>query len=181
MKMKLWAIGLLAAGSLVACQAEQEAGNDKGNYNGVENTSFERSADNMYEEGQNANKYDNDRGMVHNTNYHVAKDAANRIIRNVDGVDRAYVLKTRDNAYVAAELDNPSGDKNEISDKMEKQIKKAVKSSDQDINNVYISTNPDFVDLTNNYVEDVDNGEPVRGFFREFGEMVDRIFPDQRS
>lgn len=180
MKIKTLALGLLAAGSLVACQAEQEAGND-GNYNGVENTSFEREADNMYQEGQKANQYDNDRGMVHNTNYHVAKDAANRIIRNVDGVDRAYVLKTRDNAYVAAELDNPKGDKNEVSDKMEKQIKEAVKGSDQDINNVYISTNPDFVDLTNNYVDDVENGEPVQGFFREFGEMVDRIFPDERS
>lgn len=56
-----------------------------------------------------------------------------------------------------------------------------MKDSDQDINNVYISTNPDFVDLTNNYVQDVENGQPVRGFFREFGEMVDRVFPDQRS
>lgn len=180
MKIKTLALGLLAAGSLVACQAEQEAG-EKGNYNGVENTSYERSADNMYEEGQNANKYDNDRGMVHNTNYHVAKDAAKRIEKNVDGVDNVYVLKTRDNAYVAAELNNPKNGKNEVSDEMEKQIKKAVKASDQDINNVYISTNPDFVDLTNNYVEDAQNGEPVEGFFREFGEMVDRIFPDQRS
>ncbi|MYL51094.1 YhcN/YlaJ family sporulation lipoprotein [Halobacillus litoralis] len=180
MKIKVLAIGLLAAGSLVACQAEQEAG-DNGNYNGVENTSFERTADDMSENGQNANQYDNDRGMVHNTNYKVAKDAANRIEKNVDGVDNVYVLKTRDNAYVAAELDNPKGDKNEVSDEMEKQIKKAVKASDQDINNVYISTNPDFVDLTNNYVEDAQNGEPVEGFFREFGEMVDRIFPDQRS
>ncbi|RDY70240.1 MULTISPECIES: YhcN/YlaJ family sporulation lipoprotein [Halobacillus] len=180
MKIKVLAIGLLAAGSLVACQAEQEAG-DNGNYNGVENTSFERTADDMAENGQKANQYDNDRGMVHNTNYKVAKDAANRIEKNVDGVDRVYVLKTRDNAYVAAELDNPKGDKNEVSDEMEKQIKKAVKASDQDINNVYISTNPDFVDLTNNYVEDSQNGEPVTGFFREFGEMVDRIFPDQRS
>lgn len=180
MKIKAFAIGLLAASSLVACQAEQEAG-DNGNYNGVENTNFQRTADNMYEEGQNANKYDNDRGMVHNTNYHVAKDAANRIEKNVDGIDNVYVLKTRDNAYVAAELDNPKGDKNEVSDEMEKQIKKAVKASDQDINNVYISTNPDFVDLTNNYIEGSRNGEPVSGFFREFGEMVDRIFPDQRS
>lgn len=176
MKMKAFAIGLLAASSLVACQAEQEAG-DNGNYNGVENTNFQRTAD----EGQNANNYDNDRGMVHNTNYHVAKDAANRIEKNVEGVDNVYVLKTRDNAYVAAELDNPQGDKNEVSDEMEQQIKKAVKASDQDINNVYISTNPDFVDLTNNYVENSRNGEPVEGFFREFGEMVDRIFPDQRS
>ncbi|MGP4061885.1 YhcN/YlaJ family sporulation lipoprotein [Halobacillus sp. H74] len=181
MKIKAFAIGLLVASSLVACQAEQEAGDDKGNYDGVQNTRFEREADNMSQEGNNVDKAENDRGMVHNTNYRVAKDAANRITKDVDGVDNAYVLKTRDNAYVAAELDNPKGDKNKVSDDMKKQIEKAVKASDENINNVYISTNPDFVDLTNNYVNDVENGEPVRGFFREFGEMVDRVFPDQRS
>lgn len=124
MKIKALAIGLLAATSLVACQAEQEARDNDANYDGVQNTRFERSADNMYEEGNNANQYDNDRGMQHNTNYHVAKDAANRIEKNVKGVKNVYVLKTRDNAYVAAELDNPTGDKNEVSDEMEKQIKK---------------------------------------------------------
>ncbi|CDQ21168.1 sporulation lipoprotein, YhcN/YlaJ family [Halobacillus karajensis] len=180
MKMKAFAIGLLAAGSLVACQAEEDAG-DNGNNNGVENTNFERSAEDMAQNGQDANQNDNGRDTAQNTNYKIAKDAANRIEKNVEGVDQVYVLKTRDNAYVAAELDNPRGDKNEVSDEMEQQIKKAVKASDQDINNVYISTNPDFVDLTNNYIENTRNGEPVSGFFREFGEMVDRIFPDQRS
>ncbi|ASF38642.1 MULTISPECIES: YhcN/YlaJ family sporulation lipoprotein [Halobacillus] len=177
MKIRAFAIGLLAASSLVACQAEQETGTGQDNYEGVQNTRFQRMADNMYEEGNRTNRYDNDRGMVHNTNYHVAKDAAVNVEKNVKGVDEAYVLKTRDNAYVAAVMDNNSGEEN-MTDKVEEDITKAVKNTDQDINNVYVSTNPDFIDLTNNYVNDVENGEPVRGFFQEFGQMVDRVFPE---
>ncbi|ARI78168.1 YhcN/YlaJ family sporulation lipoprotein [Halobacillus mangrovi] len=179
MKLKAFAIGLLAASSLVACQAEQETGTGQDNYEGVQNTRFERAADNMYEEGNRVNQYDNDRGMVHNTNYDVAERAADKIARDVKGIERAYVLKTRDNAYVAAVLDD-NRDTTDLSDKKENEITKAVKATDQDINNVYVSTNPDFVDLTNNYVNDVQNGNPVRGFFQEFGQMVDRIFPEAR-
>lgn len=179
MKIKTFAIAIVAVTSLVACQAEQETGTGEGNYEGVQNTRFQRMADNMYEEGNRADRYDNDRGMVHNTNYQVAKVAADNISKNVDGVDKAYVLKTRDNAYVAAVLDNKNGS-DDISDKVEGQITKAVKSADQDIDNVYISTNPDFVDLTTNYVNDMKSGDPVSGFFKEFGQMVDRVFPEAR-
>ncbi|WP_173917066.1 YhcN/YlaJ family sporulation lipoprotein [Halobacillus sp. Marseille-Q1614] len=180
MKWKLITAALLASLSLVACQAEQEAGdNNNANYDGVENTRFERTSEQDNREAPQNNQYDNDRGMQHNTNYNVEEELANKIAENVKGVDKAYVLKTRDNAYVAAVLDNQNGGSEELPDDVEKQITDLVKKSDQDINNVYISTNPDFVDLTKNYASDVENGEPVQGFFREFGTMVDRIFPDR--
>ncbi|MCP3026810.1 YhcN/YlaJ family sporulation lipoprotein [Halobacillus sp. A5] len=181
MKLKVFTLGLVAVFSLAACQAEQEEGQDNaGNYDGVENTRFERTTDQDNTEAPQ-NREENDRGMQHNTNYEVAERAAERITKDVKGVEDAYVLKTRDNAYVAAEVDGKDGETDEVSDEVEKQITDIVKDTDQDIDNVYISTNPDFVDLTNNYVNDVDNGEPVEGFFREFGEMVDRIFPDQEG
>ncbi|MBH0228649.1 YhcN/YlaJ family sporulation lipoprotein [Halobacillus yeomjeoni] len=179
MKWKAFAIGLLAASSLVACQAEQEIGTGEGNYEGVQNTRFQRMADRMYEGTDRANKYDNDRGMVHNTNYQVARTAAQNITKNVPGVDKAYVLKTRDNAYVAAVLDRNRGAA-DLTDKIEKDITKAVKDTDQDINNVYVSSNPDFIDLTNTYINDERSGEPMQGFFQDFGQMVDRMFPEAR-
>ncbi|MBM7551172.1 YhcN/YlaJ family sporulation lipoprotein [Thalassobacillus pellis] len=213
MKLKALAFGLLATSALVACQAEQEEGAGNGNYNGVENTRFEREADDMYEGGNRVDNVDNDRGMIHNTNFQVAERAAERISQDVKGVKRAYVLTTRDKAYVAVirdgEKGNNNGNKNSannnnkenaelgeqfnnengaqntrnqnedrVSKEMKKQIVKIVKQTDQDINDVYVSTNPDFVDLTNNYINDVNNGEPVEGFFREFGKMAERIFPD---
>ncbi|MFC7062700.1 YhcN/YlaJ family sporulation lipoprotein [Halobacillus seohaensis] len=183
MKLKVFTIGLLASFSLVACQAEQETGQEEGNgnNNGVENTQFERTTDQDNNEANMNKQGDNDRGMQHNTNYDVADKAAERISKDVKNVENAYVLKTRNNAYVAAELNNQNGDAEDVSGEVEDQITKIVKDTDQDIDNVYISTNPDFVDLTNNYVNDVDEGEPVQGFFREFGEMVDRVFPDANA
>ncbi|WP_079529220.1 YhcN/YlaJ family sporulation lipoprotein [Halobacillus hunanensis] len=199
MKIKAVALGLLVASSLVACQADEEPGNGNNN-EGAQNTSFERMADDMNDQGNNnnANRDDNRMGDNNDDNhmgtsndnkngadqheYDVAEKAAQNIEANVKGINEAYVLTTNDNAYVAAVLGNQNGEaKTEVSDKVEQQITKIVKDADQDINNVYISTNPDFVDLTNNYVDDVGNGEPIQGFFREFGRMTDRLFPDAQS
>lgn len=69
---------------------------------------------------------------------------------------------------------------NEVSDEIKKKISKVVKSVDKDIDNVYVSANPDFVGLTNDYVKDVNNGEPVEGFFKQFGDMVERVFPQNK-
>ncbi|GAB3060783.1 YhcN/YlaJ family sporulation lipoprotein [Virgibacillus ainsalahensis] len=68
----------------------------------------------------------------------------------------------------------------ELTEEVKEEISNLVKEVDNDIDNVYISTNPDFVDLTNNYVDDVDNGRPVEGFFQQFGNMVERLFPQNR-
>ncbi|WP_082234771.1 YhcN/YlaJ family sporulation lipoprotein [Halobacillus massiliensis] len=181
MKWKLITASLLAAISLTACQAEQGTRDNNANYDGVENTRFERTSEQDNSEAPQNNQYDNDRGMQHNTNYEVAKEAANKIEDQVKGIDNAYVLKTRDNAYVAASLKNKNGQAEELPNEVEDQITKVVKGTDQDINNVYISTNPDFVDLTNNYVNDVQEGRPVQGFFRQFGKMADRIFPGHQG
>ncbi|WP_373895606.1 YhcN/YlaJ family sporulation lipoprotein [Virgibacillus natechei] len=66
----------------------------------------------------------------------------------------------------------------ELSDDVKEEISDIVKSVNNDIDNVYVSTNPEFFDLTNNYVDDVNNGEPIEGFFDQFGNMVERLFPN---
>jgi spore cortex protein len=138
------------------------------------------NAGNTGNNGNNGNTQNNQNGQ--NGQYDVSDQAAERISNDVKGIDQVYVLTTENNAYVAAELNannqqNNQGGENEVSDKVRSQITKIVKSVDKDIDNVYVSTNPDFVNLTNNYVNDVENGDPVQGFFQEFGNMVDRIFP----
>ncbi|WP_337019070.1 YhcN/YlaJ family sporulation lipoprotein [Oceanobacillus massiliensis] len=124
-----------------------------------------------------------------NKQYDVSEEAAELIANEVNEVDRAYVLSTDNNAYVAATLKNNEGNnngnngnnqENELSDEVKGQIGDIVRSVNNDIENVYVSTNPDFVDLTNNYVNDVDNGEPIEGFFDQMGTMIERIFPQNR-
>lgn len=154
------------------------------------------------QDGNNGNGANNNGENNNEANrYEVAEEAADQISEKVDEIDNAYVLTTGNNAYVAAGLD-ANGDNNnnnrnmntgnqnnntgnqdqnnegqKLTDEVRQEITEIVKSVDNNIENVYISTNPDFVDLTNNYVDDVDNGEPVEGFFDQFGNMVDRIFP----
>lgn len=72
------------------------------------------------------------------------------------------------------------GHDDDISDHVKSDIADIVRSVDRDIDNVYVSTNPDFVDLTNSYIDDVNAGHPIRGFFDEMGDMIQRIFPQNR-
>lgn len=162
----------------------------------------------------NDNERDNDRNGDNNqvadndNRYEVAEEAADRITDKIAEIDRAYVVTTENNAYVAAQLDNDdqNGDRNnenngnnnardnnrnnnrdngndqgqELTDDVKDEISDIVKAVDNDIDNVFVSTNPDFFDLTNNYVDDVDNGRPIRGFFDQFGNMVERLFPQNK-
>ncbi|WP_164215966.1 YhcN/YlaJ family sporulation lipoprotein [Virgibacillus sp. YIM 98842] len=161
---------------------------------------------------------DNARGNDNNNRYEIADEAADKITEQVDEIDRAYVLTTENNAYVAAGLDTersqrndrggqgntadgngqdnevetenlrrntPDGTDNDrfddqLSDDVKNEISEIVQSVDNDIENVYVSTNPDFFDLTNNYADDMDRGEPVEGFFDQIGNAIERLFPQNR-
>jgi spore cortex protein len=120
---------------------------------------------------------DND-GMVRNdlnngSRMRVADKAAKKIA-NLPEVNTANVIVTNNNAYVAVKL--PSG-KN-LTDKIEKKISNRVKSVDRNINRVYVSANPDFYKHMQGYANDIRGGKPVSGFFTEFTQTIQRVFPD---
>jgi YhcN/YlaJ family sporulation lipoprotein len=68
----------------------------------------------------------------------------------------------------------------ELTDEVKGKITDIVQSVDNNIENVYVTTNPDFADLTNNYMNDLNNGKPVRGFFDQIGNMIERVFPQNQ-
>jgi|SRR5690625_1837232 len=68
----------------------------------------------------------------------------------------------------------------ELTDDVKNEIERIVKDVDSNIDNVFVSTNPDFADLTNNYINDFNSGKPVRGMFDQMGNMIERIFPQNR-
>lgn len=125
----------------------------------------------MLNQDQNQN---NQRGDADNR-IQVADRAATKITQ-IRGVKQANVLVTQRTAYVAAMLDNNQ----QLSRDIEDQIAQQVRTVDSNIQNVYVSTNPDFIGRVNSYVADVQQGRPVAGFFEEFTEMVQRIFPNAR-
>ncbi|MBM7600209.1 YhcN/YlaJ family sporulation lipoprotein [Virgibacillus halotolerans] len=223
MKWKLFSILTVLILALVACGTtdRNEEGRTDRNNNNVENTRYNNTGDGMTNDRDHTlirnseRDQDGNRNNVNNVNnrdtsYDVAEEAADRITEEVDDIDHAYVLTTKNNAYVAADLDadhrdrdknkdrdrntnndnnnmnnnfddndgNREGDK--LTDEVKEQIGDIVKSVDNNIDNVYVSTDPDFLNLTNNYVDKMNNGQPIEGFFDEFGNMVERLFPQNR-
>ncbi|MNB94937.1 Lipoprotein YhcN precursor [compost metagenome] len=65
----------------------------------------------------------------------------------------------------------------DVTKDMKDRIASVVKKHNPAIKNVYVSANPDFVERANYYAEEARAGHPLKGFAKEFGTMVERIFP----
>lgn len=131
------------------------------------------------------NKEKNDRGTKvqnvddeNNDSKMRVADKAQDKIENMQEVRHANVIVTENNAYVAVVLeDNTKGD---VREDLEKKISDQVKTTDKGIRDVFVSSNPDFVDRMGDYGDKIQKGEPVKGLFEEFTEMVERVFPSGR-
>src|SRR5690625_4677210 len=223
MRLKLFSVIIATVLVLIGCQGTNN--NQEGQ--GVGDDTFEktRTTHDNNRRINDGNRYDNNNNWTQNvtdrnrnsnnraTNnrqdrYDVSDEAANRIVDEVAEIDQAYVLTTRNNAYVAAVLDKENatdndnltrndrrnnstgtnirnvndrnvkdrtvndGDSNkrrqdnhmanrrdvesdEVTDEVKNHIADIVQDVDNNIENVYVTTNPDFVDLTENYVNDM--------------------------
>lgn len=134
---------------------------------GVDNGNMNRKDNNLTNVGDN--------NLNNQSRMRVADKAADKVA-DLPEVDTATVIVTDNNAYVAAKLDRSSG--NGLTSQIENKISRKVKSVDRDIDNVYVSVNPDFYGQMNDYAADIRSGKPVSGFFKEFSQTVQRIFPD---
>lgn len=158
---KLWMVAtiFLISFTLMGC-GTREATNDTVN----DNTANETTNDNVETE--------NDKGGDESL-LELADEAADKVVE-LDEVDSATVIITNNNAYVAAVLENETEDMDQIQAK----IKEQVEATNANVNNVYVSVNPDFVERMTDYGNKIDEGKPVAGLFEEFNETVQRIFPE---
>ncbi|KAB2493296.1 YhcN/YlaJ family sporulation lipoprotein [Priestia endophytica] len=120
---------------------------------------------------------DNDNNNNNNDDMRVDQNLKGKI-EKIDGVKTAHVIVTGENAYVATVLDN--NQKGEMTDKMKEKVRNVVKKADNNVDEVYVSSNPDFVKRVGGYVNDIQNGKPVEGIGQEFSELVRRVFPEGR-
>lgn len=86
----------------------------------------------------------------------------------------------QDNHMTNFRGDNMDEDGEELSNEVKNKISDIVQDVDNDIENVYVSTSPDFFDLADNYIGDMENGKPISGFFDQIGNMIERIFPQNK-
>lgn len=158
---KLWLVAtiFLISFTLMGC-GTQEATNDTVN----DNTVNETTNDN----GKTESNMGGDESLLE-----LADEAADKVVE-LDEVDSATVIITNNNAYVGAVLEN----KTEDIDQIQAKIKEQVEATNANVNNVYVSVNPDFVERMTDYGNKIDEGKPVAGLFEEFNETVRRIFPE---
>lgn len=194
-KWKLISMAALAAITLTACQNDNDNDTGMGRNGNVEPTRYNNTDNNLVHRNTDNTMDVDDRqknGDDQQPRYQVADDVANKV-KEVEGVDDAYVFTTDNNAFVAVDMkndDNNSGNNgmgntatgdnnnNDVTDKVKKDVEKAVRSVDEDIDNVYVSADPDFLGMAKDYNNKIDEGQPVKGFFLEFGNMLNRVFPN---
>lgn len=209
---------LLILVTLTACNMNRQDGQGAGQQNPQDNVrnfahNFTNTAKRDLNQNNNQNNTQNNRNNArgtqtphNNTTVEMSQEIAERIAAMPE-VDRANVLLTNRNAYIAVVVsestrkdnDNNSNQRtnranrdggfvereidvvnapDEVYDQLKDRIAKQVQSMNPKVNNVYVSTNPDFVDRTNEFMQQVQEGRPVRGFIEEFNTMVQRIFPE---
>ncbi|WP_078394980.1 YhcN/YlaJ family sporulation lipoprotein [Shouchella patagoniensis] len=103
----------------------------------------------------------------------VSDEVADRVME-LEGVNHATAIVVNNHAYIAVEMDDAAHD---VSDDLKAQISDKAKETDEEIENVYVSANPDFAERLEGYGERIQNGDPIEGFADEFMESVNRIFP----
>ncbi|WP_174734617.1 YhcN/YlaJ family sporulation lipoprotein [Mesobacillus harenae] len=168
---------LLAVPLFIGCAANNQQGMEDGNNQTLtnQNDRNESGANNYRinnQDNQNNGNNNNNNGRME-----VADKAADKVT-NLDNIQRAYVMVTNRNAYVAVTLDNGQDD---VSKDIEKKVSKAVKDADDNIQNVFVSANPEFVDRMRGYRDTANEGRPLAGIGEEFNEMVRRIFPTRNE
>ncbi|MFJ5758953.1 YhcN/YlaJ family sporulation lipoprotein [Neobacillus sp. NPDC093182] len=95
-------------------------------------------------------------------------------VKNLDEVKRAEIIAVNRNAYVAVDMvDDFHG---ELYPYVEDQIAQQVRSADASIQNVYISSNRDFVKQMSHYRDQIQNGRQADGLNGGFNKMVRRVF-----
>ncbi|WP_408010356.1 YhcN/YlaJ family sporulation lipoprotein [Pseudalkalibacillus sp. A8] len=171
LKTKFLLVACLFATALVACNMGNNG--DDMNENGAETENIGDRDNGVIDDN------DNGAGVMNNQRVKVAEKAADKIT-NLPEVQDANVFVTNENAYVAAQLTTGTQAEGEVTRELEKKIADQVKATDQDINNVFVSTNPEFFDRSANYAEKFGRGEPVQGLFEEFNETIRRVFPNAR-
>lgn len=165
---------LLLIGSLVACGDDNN--DNSANSNDADKATLEGSESDSNSNAKSDTESDNT--MINDPNdnngkVRLADDVATEIA-NLEEVESANVFVTDNNAYVAVMLkDNISE-----TDDIKKKIGDKARESKNDFKNVYVTTNPDFIQQFNDYGDKLRTDQPVEGFFDEFTETIKRVFPE---
>lgn len=168
-----FALVVTLAVTLTAC------GNNNNDNNDQNNATDDTVNNGEVNDGANTtdqnNGNDDMNGNDNNDNFSFSDEAADKVAA-MDEVDNATVVMMNNDAYVAVGLTEGTNESEELT----KRISDEVKNIDANIEQVYVSANPDFLKEINDYRTKFNEGKPVEGFFEEVGDAVQRAFPDAK-
>jgi spore cortex protein len=115
----------------------------------------------------------------YNETYRMRADKeVNEQVEMLKEVQSATVITTHRKAYAAVVLEN--GDTDGVPEDVRMKISEQIKSTDDTISEVYVSTNPDFVVRMKDYSEQLESGRPITGLAENFNATVEKVFPRAR-
>ncbi len=176
---------------------EQERMNNYSTRNNMGMNNMERRVDPYYSNRGNTmdrmNQTTRRFSFNQNARFEVGQAIADKLTK-LREVERANVLVTDNNCFVAVDMNDRFGYRNNyngyrpyntsdqfandnLTSAMKDKIRAEVKKVDHDVKNVYISANPDFVERMNGYATQIRQGRPGTGFVNEFSNMIERVFP----
>ncbi|MCM3724198.1 YhcN/YlaJ family sporulation lipoprotein [Neobacillus cucumis] len=129
------------------------------------------------QQNQNTRRPTNPQYHYNTSKIIVANRAADKVA-DLSEIDHAYIIVTDNNAYVAVQLGTSIG--NQLTASLRGKITKEVKMVDDNIDNVYISKNPQFYKRMARYTRGIRNGQTSSDFIDDFSDTIRRVFPDAR-
>ncbi|MCY9019477.1 YhcN/YlaJ family sporulation lipoprotein [Priestia megaterium] len=169
---------ILSVGFLFGCNDKKdEAEPDPTEEPSEQRAQNARNNNDLRDVGYQPDRDRNDNVDNNQTRLKVADEAADRIAK-LDEVDNANVIVTNRNAYVAVVLKNEAN--GEVTDPLKEKISDQVRATDRDIRNVYVSSDPDFVNRMEGYGNRINEDATRNGLFEDFTETVRRVFPNTR-
>ncbi|OKL36859.1 YhcN/YlaJ family sporulation lipoprotein [Domibacillus mangrovi] len=162
-KISIYVAACMTMFSLTACMNNRDNASDN-----VKND----SAENVVHDDQTADNGMDHTDQTNQANLDVSEKTAD-LVEELDEVNGATVLVTDHKAYAAVDLKNGT----KVNDELKSKIEEKVKEADTSVEKVYVSEDPDFSTQMKDYADRIRGGEPVEGFFDEFGDAVRRVFP----
>ncbi|CAM4123355.1 YhcN/YlaJ family sporulation lipoprotein [Mesobacillus thioparans] len=104
----------------------------------------------------------------------VEDDLEDQVVKLQD-VQSAAVISIQRQAYVAVVLED--GNTDSVPEDIYDQITSQIKSADEAISDVFVSSNADFVVEMANYREQLQSRKPIPGIAEEFNDTIERTFP----
>jgi YhcN/YlaJ family sporulation lipoprotein len=123
----------------------------------------------------NTNNRNNTTTRTNNTSHLRVEEGAQDQVERLFEVKHANIIVQGRDAFVAVVMDKDF--KGEINSHVEDEIAAQVRSTDSTIRNVYISSNPEFVEDMSEYGDKIQSGKSKTDIEKDFTKMTKRVFP----